>query len=227
MPAHPVASALIAAAGVPVAAPSANSFGRLSPTLPDHVLDDLDGRIDAVLDAGETAHGLESTVVDASQEPVVLYRPGAITIEALRSVCGEVVVWKPPQSPGASSPESLPSPGVGIRHYAPKARLVVTEEQLGSGPGSLLHAVEVAARSCSRVGVLLPANYQDAEAIRAIPNTVIFDWGEWSQPEQLGHNLFAGLRALDRAAVDVIMCPLPAAEGIGAAVRDRLLKATT
>ena len=86
MPAHPVASTLISRAGIPIAAPSANRFGRISPTRAAHVLEDLDGRIDAVLDAGETAHGLESTVVDASQEPVVLYRPGIISLQQIREV---------------------------------------------------------------------------------------------------------------------------------------------
>ena len=128
MPSHPVAKALIAAAGVPIAAPSANSFGRTSPTRADHVLEDLDGRIDAVLDAGETAHGLESTVVDASQEPVILYRPGIISLQQIREVCGSAVEWKAPatsEQTNEASPESMPSPGLGIRHYAPRARLVL------------------------------------------------------------------------------------------------------
>ena len=93
MPSHPVAQALIAAAGVPIAAPSANRFGRTSPTRADHVLEDLDGRIDAVLDAGETEHGLESSVVDASREPVVLYRPGVISLAEILDVCGAAVQW--------------------------------------------------------------------------------------------------------------------------------------
>ena len=119
IPSHPVARALIATAGVPIAAPSANRFGRISPTQASHVLEDLDGRIDAVLDAGEATHGLESTVVDASQEPVVLYRPGVISIEKLREACGSAVEWKS-EAPGGSSdeaePASMPSPGLGIRH---------------------------------------------------------------------------------------------------------------
>ena len=88
MPAHPVALELIRRAGVPVAAPSANLFGHISPTTAAHVLDDLDGRIDAVLDAGPTAHGVESTVLDPCQSPMMIYRPGAVTAEQIRDGCG-------------------------------------------------------------------------------------------------------------------------------------------
>lgn len=225
MPVHPVARALIAAAGVPIAAPSANSFGRTSPTLAAHVLEDLDGRIDAVLDGGETTHGLESTVVDASRQPVVVYRPGSVTVEMLRAVCGEVIEWRPSQSQSDTPPESLPSPGVGIRHYAPRADLVVVEEQFGQGTGILYSAVWEAAQTYSRVGVLLPTDHPAAGSLRAIPNAVIFDWGHSREPEQLAHRLFAGLRALDAGGAQVIVCPLPPPEGIGVAIRDRLLKA--
>ena len=224
MPAHPIAHALIAAAGVPVVAPSANRFGRISPTLANHVLEDLDGRIDAILDGGEATHGLESTVIDASQAPVVLYRPGVITAESIRAVCGEVVQWTPSQDRPKGPPESMPSPGVGIRHYAPRARLVTVEEQSGAHSGAFLQAVEDAVQAHSRIGVLLPTGHPDEANVRAIAKIIAFGWGNWSEPEQLAHNLFAGLRALDHAGVDIIVCPLPSAHGIGAAIRDRLLK---
>jgi L-threonylcarbamoyladenylate synthase len=92
MPAHPVALGVIRMAGVPVAAPSANSFGHISPTTADHVLEDLDGRIDAVLDAGPTIHGVESTVLDPCQNPMVIYRPGAVTAAQIRDIAG---AWRP------------------------------------------------------------------------------------------------------------------------------------
>ena len=93
MPAHPVAFELIREAGVPVAAPSANVFGHISPTTAAHVLEDLDGRIDAVLDGGPTEHGVESTVLDPNQTPMVIYRPGAITAEQIRAVAGPVELF--------------------------------------------------------------------------------------------------------------------------------------
>ena len=123
MPAHPVALALIEQAGVPVAAPSANIFSHISPTTAEHVLDDLDGRIDAVLDAGPTLHGVESTVLDPCQNPMMIYRPGAVTAEQIRALAGAVEMFQPALREAPR--EALPSPGVGLRHYAPRARLVL------------------------------------------------------------------------------------------------------
>ena len=231
MPAHPVARALIAATGVPVAAPSANSFGRTSPTRAAHVLEDLDGRIDAVLDFGETAHGLESTVVDASQSPVVVYRPGVVTLEQIQRVCGSATLWQTDRSEENRTdptPESMPSPGVGIRHYAPKARLILVEGGPESGP--LAHAaafeaaIEKALQEQHRVGIMLPRNFLAHQPPGLENRSLIFDWGNWQDTPQLAHRLFLGLRELDAAGVGLILCPLPAPEGIGAAIRDRLLK---
>src|SRR5581483_338431 len=100
---------VIREAGVPVAAPSANRFGRTSPTNAAHVLEDLDGRIDAVLDGGATEVGVESTVVDPCQAPMVVYRPGAVTLQMLEAIAGPAVPYEPPSM--TQSPESLPSPG--------------------------------------------------------------------------------------------------------------------
>jgi L-threonylcarbamoyladenylate synthase len=226
MPSHPVARALIAQAGVPIAAPSANRFGRTSPTRGDHVLDDLDGRIDAILDAGETAHGLESTVVDASQEPVVVYRPGIISLREIREVCGSAVMWKASDAENHTTPESefrsMPSPGLGVRHYAPRARVVLIDGVSAELPTALLRAIEQAGGRHSSVGVMLPANFLR----EPVPDeAVIFNWGDWNDVPMLAHRLFAGLRQLDTTGVDVILCPLPPAEGLGIAIRDRLLKA--
>ena len=127
MPAHPVALELIRRAGVPVAAPSANLFGRISPTTAAHVLADLDGRIDAVVDAGPTEHGVESTVLDPCQSPMVIYRPGAVTSEQIRETAGAVEIYRESGAAEAKPREALPSPGVGLRHYAPRARLVLVE----------------------------------------------------------------------------------------------------
>ena len=213
MPNHPVALKLIAAAGLPIAAPSANLFGRTSPTTAAHVLEDLDGRIDAVLDGGAASVGVESTVLDASGDPMVIYRPGAVTREQLAEVSGVRVEVFRASDAERQVPESLPSPGVGLRHYAPRARfLLVGERELGEAVAGLL--VEGL-----RVGVMLPRGWNvDARA-------VAFDWGGWSDGVELAQRVFAGLRTLDAAGVQVIVCPVPAAGGIGAALRDRLEKA--
>jgi L-threonylcarbamoyladenylate synthase len=225
MPAHPVALELIRRAGVPVAAPSANRFGHISPTTAQHVLDDLDGRIDAVLDAGPAARGVESTVLDPATAPMTIYRPGAVTAEQIRAVAGPVEVYRSAPPLEEKPIESLPSPGVGIRHYAPRARLVLVAALDSAAPLAAIEAsIENAARSQTgeRVGVMLP---QGAAAPAAIAPDRVFPWGRWNHPEELAHRLYAGLRALDAAGCTVILCPLPAVEGIGAAIRDRLLKA--
>lgn len=222
VPCHPVAHALLGAAGIPVAAPSANRFGHVSPTLAEHVLEDLDGRIDAVLDSGETTHGLESTVADPCAEPCIVYRPGVITLERIRSVCRSAIAFQETKRAPDVEPESLPSPGVGLRHYAPRASLILVD---GADPGlSERFATETrrAGSSGGKLGLMLPEEFP---ADDVTPDTLIYRWGAWSNEEELAQKLFAGLRWLDAEGATVIVCPLPGAKGIGVAIRDRLLKA--
>ncbi len=213
LPSHPVARALIAAAGVPVAAPSANRFGHTSPTTAEHVLADLDGQIDAILDGGPCAVGVESTVVDPTTDPATIYRPGGITAEQIRRVLGEVVVAERSAS-DIAPPEALESPGLGIRHYAPRARLMLVESE-----AELRRVVEREAQR-HRVGVLLPRGWVASGA-----GVTVLPWGSWSEPVSLARDLYLQMRALDDRGVEVIVCPLPPADGIGLAIRDRLRKA--
>jgi L-threonylcarbamoyladenylate synthase len=223
VPRHPAAQALLRAAGVPVAAPSANRFGHTSPTTAEHVMADLGGRIDAVLDAGPTQVGVESTVVDATRTPMVLYRPGAVTAEQLRAAAGvEVEVFVAAKEEGA--PESLPSPGVGIRHYAPRARVVLVEGTEA--------AVRRAVDGVGKVGVMLPEGWElresGSEEVRGSDKNslnVVWRWGAWDRPEELAARLFAGLRELDAAGVERIVCPMPEKGAVRDAIRDRLMKA--
>ena len=236
MPSHPVALELIRRAGVPVAAPSANRFGHVSPTTAEHVFHDLDGRIDMVLDAGPSSRGVESTVLDPAASPMIIYRSGAITADEIRSIAGPVELYRgddvlretPPETPAAYTHPAgthiaaLPSPGVGLKHYAPRARLVLVEAPAEELAACLAAAVD--AETGERVGVMLPDGIRGA---REIQGAQIYAWGRWGAPETLARDLYAGLRALDAAACTVILCPLPPAEGIGAAIRDRLRKAGT
>ncbi len=214
MPTHPIALALIEAAGVPVAAPSANRFGRTSPTTAAHALEDLDHRIDAILDGGPTTVGVESTVLDPNQSPMILYRPGAITAAMLEPIAGPVTLFQPPQQ-STTEPQSLPSPGVGIRHYAPRAQLILvdSEAELNS---------QLAQRTPYKksIGIMLPQGW-------TIQNNhaETFPWGPIDDPASLARTLFAGLRELDRRGVTIILCPLPQSDGLGLAIRDRLKKA--
>lgn len=227
MPGHPVALALIRQAGVPLAAPSANRFGHTSPTTAAHVLADLDGRIDAVLDGGACEVGVESTVVEVTEDGIVVYRPGGVDFGELESLndVGWVRAYAPPT--GNTLIESLPSPGVGLRHYAPRARLV-----LAGGTGydalsksgkplelSLVDAIDREVDGTAKVGVVLPDHWDQAAA------DLVYRWGPWGDGEVLARRLFAGLRELDEAGATVIVCPVPEMGGIGEAVRDRLRKA--
>ena len=226
VPAHPVAHALLQASGLPIAAPSANSFGRISPTMAQHVAEDLDGRIDAILDSGETTHGLESTVVDPCPDTFsgscIVYRPGVITLEQIRAFCPDAIAFKETGVPADVKPQALPSPGVSLRHYAPKARLVLIEGSSPSQAERFRSELQTARLAAERPGIMLPDGFPfDNVAAGAL----IYRWGEWANEEELAHRLFAGLRWLDFAGATVILCPLPADSGIGVAIRDRLKKA--
>ncbi|WP_348268982.1 L-threonylcarbamoyladenylate synthase [Edaphobacter sp. DSM 109919] len=211
MPSHPLALALIRAAGVPIAAPSANRFGHTSPTTADHVLEDLDGRIDAILDGGPTTVGVESTVLDPNQSPMLIYRPGAITPEMIEPITGPVHIFQPAATP-TENPASLPSPGVGIRHYAPRAKLILVASEEELREQEERHAGE-------KIGVLLPQGWT------AKLSAEVFLWASWNDSEALAQRVFAGLRELDARGVTTILCPLPEASGVGLAIRDRLEKA--
>ena len=126
MPSDPIAAELIRLSGVPIAAPSANTSGRPSPTRADHVLQDMDGKIDAIIDGGPVGIGLESTIVDVTEEMPMVLRPGAITVEMLRETVGEVGI--DPAILGPVSADVRPkAPGMKYRHYAPKADLTLVE----------------------------------------------------------------------------------------------------
>jgi L-threonylcarbamoyladenylate synthase len=213
MPANPIALSLIEAAGIPIAAPSANRFGHTSPTTAAHVLHDLDHRIDAVLDGGPTDVGVESAVLDPNQSPMLLYRPGIITAAMLEPIAGPVSPYQPTQL--RAEPQSLPSPGVGIRHYAPRATLILvhTESELNNRLVPLIADKE-------KIGVMLPEDWTIHHR-----HVEIFHWNSFDDNIALAHNLFAGLRELDSRGVSIILCPLPHPEGVGLAIRDRLEKA--
>lgn len=223
MPSHQVALELIRRAGIPIAAPSANVFGHTSPTTAGHVLYDLNGRIDAILDAGPAAHGIESTVLDPGQSPMVIYRPGAVTAEQIRAVAGEVAIFHDSAEPIETSAQPVAAPGLGLRHYAPKARLILLEFPLHELGRELARAA--ASLPGEQVGIMLPAELTAPAPTAPSAPAEIYAWGRWHSLEELAHNLYAGLRALDARGCSVILCPLPPEEGIGAALRDRLRKA--
>ncbi|MFQ3610766.1 MAG: L-threonylcarbamoyladenylate synthase [Fimbriimonadales bacterium] len=214
MPSHPVAQALLHASGVPIAAPSANRFGRPSPTNADHVLHDLAGTIEAVLDAGETPHGVESTIVDLTTEPPTLLRPGAVPLEAIEETIGTVRLLTE-MLPGGMA---LPAPGTMARHYAPRVPLLLS----APSPEAFHGTVKDALAQHEWVGVMRPREWN----LPSSEQLVVFEWGSWGEWDTLAQKLFYGLRWLEGQGVQAIVAPLPPAEGLARAVRDRLMRAS-
>lgn len=219
MPAHPVALALIAAAGVPIAAPSANRFSRPSPTMAAHVLDDLAGRIDLVLDGGPTPVGVESSVVDLTVDPPVLLRPGGVTVAALLELLPGLT-FAPRYLTAAD--EALPAPGMLLRHYAPDATLMMVAGEREAALARIRADALAAAGAGRRVGVL--AFDEDAPALTDLPVQLV-TLGSATDPEQVAQRLFAALREIERTGVDLILVRDPGQEGLHLAIRDRLIRA--
>jgi L-threonylcarbamoyladenylate synthase len=195
-PSHPTACALIKAAGVPLAAPSANRSGRVSPTTAAHVLADLDGRIDWILDDGSSRHGLESTIVSCLEAPVLL-RPGAITRETI-----EAALARPLASPAAHG-RAPNAPGQLESHYAPRARLRLEAAQVGSDEAALDFAGALAGgESFARLDLSPSGDLVEAAS-----------------------NLFAHLRALDATGAQIIAVAAIPHRGLGVAINDRLRRA--
>jgi len=219
VPAHPLARALIRAAGAPIAAPSANRFGHTSPTTAAHVLADLDGRIDAVLDGGPTAIGVESSVLDLTAGVPTLLRPGGVSLEDLRALLGEVRVG----GRGAASGAQI-APGLLEKHYAPRTplRLVVGP---ADGARAWLAAEARAARAAGRrAGLLVPD--EDAAALAGLAAHVEL-LGSQADLPAVAARLYAALRALDARSPGVILARDLGEAGLGRAIRDRLTRAAS
>jgi L-threonylcarbamoyladenylate synthase len=216
VPDHPVAQALLAAADVPIAAPSANRFGHTSPTTAQHVWHDLHARIDMILDDGPTPIGVESTVLDVSTSPPRILRPGGVTAEMLTAVIGPVTTHAYP----STADQGLPSPGLLEKHYAPRSELILV---VGPHARRTLLAEAAAAQAAGRrLGVLAPNS--DADEFQQA-GAIVYPLGD--DLRSVARHLYAGLRWLDHQGVDVILCCDFGAEGLGLAIRDRLTRAAS
>jgi L-threonylcarbamoyladenylate synthase len=220
MPAHPVALALIRAAGVPIAAPSANLFSRPSPTTARHVLDDLHGRIDMVLDAGPTMIGVESTVVDLTVEPPAVLRPGGVTLEALREALPNVTFV--PRYQALEDASGMAAPGMLLKHYSPRAELRLYSGERAAALAQMRIAALALIEAGRSVGALLTD--EDSAVFAALPVRVA-TLGAAGDADQIAARLFAALREVDATGVDVILARDVANEGLGLAIRDRLVRA--
>jgi L-threonylcarbamoyladenylate synthase len=205
VPDHPVALELLTAFGGAIAAPSANRFGRVSPTTAGAVVRDLGGDVDVVLDGGACAVGVESTIVDCTGERPAVLRVGGVTLEALTEVLGG-----PPVIGG-----STPAPGTLAAHYAPNARVEVVT------PGTLVPRAQELATAGRRVGALGLA----ADLLAADLPTSLMPLARPADAIAFAHELYAALREADDLGLDVVLAIAPPSTGLGAAVADRLGRA--
>jgi L-threonylcarbamoyladenylate synthase len=217
MPHHPVAAMLLAEAGLPIAAPSANKFGRPSPTRAEHVLEDLGTSVDLILDAGPTLLGVESTVLDLTQSPPAILRPGGVTREQLEAAIGPVTL-----APSVADEVAREGPGMSPQHYAPLARVELFEGAMDDIANQMLaRAIELRNRGRHTGAIICD------EMIPLLDKTTEFisSFGKWGEWDRYAKRLFAAFRVLDAQGAVVILCVLPPGEGIGLAVRDRLQRA--
>ena len=220
MPSHAVAHALISEAGVPVAAPSANLAGRPSPTSAKHVLDDLSGRIEVLIDGGEIGYGVESTVLDLTTDPPTVLRPGPVTVEELRKVVGEVEVHPIARAEVPIEVAIARSPGMKYRHYAPAAKVVVVEGPLEGIVKKVQELVDARRGLGEKVGVM--ATEETAPRYRADVVKVV---GSRLDPRTVAKNLFRTFREFDAECVKFVVAEGLEPAGIGLAVMNRLRKA--
>lgn len=216
-PSHPVANALIKAAGLPIAAPSANRSGRPSPTRASHVLADLDGRIDMLLDGGSACVGLESTILDLTGEAPMILRPGAVTKEMLMDICGEVLV--DPAVYGHLEPGQKPkAPGMKYTHYSPKAEVVLVQ-----GPQTVeyINARLLEWKGLGRRAGVIAADQTKNRYLHG----VVLSLGDRENLEQIGASLFHVLRQCDCLELEIVYAEMFGEAGEGAAIMNRLRKA--
>lgn len=212
MPKNPVAIALITAADVPVAAPSANTSGRPSPTSAAHVLKDLQGKIDMILDGGRCEHGLESTVIDCTTNPPAILRPGAVTKDMIEAEIGPVNIFT---DVGAN--EAPKAPGMKYKHYAPKARLTVV---VGESE-KVKEKIKALAADCKadKFGIMAVGS------VELYGNFAVINMG--TNAQEVAANLFDLLRRCDEIGLEEVFVESVSEEGLGAAIMNRLKKAAS
>ena len=212
-PNHPITLEIIRTAGVPVAAPSGNLSGRPSPTCAAHILEDMDGRIDAIMDGGPCGVGIESTIIDLTVAPPRLLRPGGLPVEALREVLGEISVDKAVLAPLAAG-EKPRAPGMKYRHYAAKAPVTVVT---GEGGRTARYIRE---RLGKHTGVICFDEYAGQ-----FPGCTLRTIGSAGDTGEQARRVFDALRSFDGTDVETIYAQCPGDAGLGLAVANRLKKA--
>lgn len=223
-PSHPVARKLIQTAGVYIAAPSANASGRPSPTLAQHVEEDLAGRIDMILDGGQVDIGLESTIIDVTCEVPTILRPGFITKEMLAQVLTELEIDPAITEEHMHDNLVAKAPGMKYRHYAPKGQLYLVEGKNDAGIEQVINQTNQLVQECivqeKNVAVIATEETKDQYIA-----PMVVSIGRRDDEASVAHSLFSILRKMDTQQVDVIYCESFARENLGQAIMNRLLKA--
>jgi len=221
MPKNKVALALVKESGTPIAAPSANLAGKPSPTTAQHVIEDLAGRIDIILDAGPTKIGVESTVINMTSSPLEILRPGGTPYERLREVLGKVELHPLAKAEKKVRIAKTISPGMKHRHYAPEAEMVVVEGELEKVIRKVQELAETHVAKEKRVGILATD-----ESVSSYEADVVKSLGSRENPAMIARNLFRLLREFDKEKVDIIIAEGTPLDGLGLAVMNRLRKAS-
>ena len=220
MPSHPAALELIRAAGGYVAAPSANTSGKPSPTLAAYVAEDLDGKIDMIIDGGAVGIGLESTIVDLTVEPPQILRPGYVTEEMLRQVLGEVAVDATILNTPAESGQAPKAPGMKYRHYAPQGELTIVR----GGEKAVISYINEQAKADRKAGEKVGVIGTE-EFLAQYHADVVKSAGSRADEEMIAHRLYGILREFDEEQVTKIYSEAFSEDGLGQAIMNRLLKA--
>jgi len=218
-PSNSIANTLIKLSGVPIAAPSANLSGSPSPTLAKHVIDDLFGRVDIIIDGGDSDFGLESTIVSLVDERTpVLLRPGKITPQDIIEVTGSLKIADAVTDKLKEGEKAL-SPGMKYRHYAPKAELILLDGKPENNIQFILSAKE------KRSIAIIAYNEEIDFYKKELNNATFYDFGEKSNEELQAHNLFSILREIDKLNFNIVYAPLPRKDGVGLALYNRMIRA--
>ncbi len=242
MPAHPVALSIISAAGVPLAAPSANVSGRPSPTSARHVMLDMQGKIPLIIDGGECEVGLESTVISLVENTPVILRPGFVTKKQIENVLNTSVILASSIVAPTKEGEKISSPGMKYKHYAPKGEMVLVKgnkEQFCAFVNEKVHGFEEEQKRSTKANVcmneIVSGNEKQSqqsgiyalcfEGEQQFLNCPTTAYGAENKPEELAKNLFAALRDLDDKGAEKIYAHCPKESGVGLAVYNRMLRA--
>lgn len=218
MPSNKIALELIRQAQRPIAAPSANTSGKPSPTAADHVFTDLDGKLEMIIDGGRTGIGLESTVLDLTEEVPTILRPGGITHEDLVRVLGKVEIDK---SITNFNEKIIPkSPGQKYKHYAPNSEMIIFEGEMENVISNIKKICEENIALGKKVGIMCTD-----ETENNYNKGLVYSMGSRKNGETIAHNLFYILRDMDKENVDIILAESTSFSEIGLAIMNRMIKA--